>query len=49
MLEATRSALLERIRPEDVVLDVGSWADPFERADWVIDMYPYETRGLYAA
>ena len=48
MREQTRTQLLERIGPGDVVLDVGSWADPFERADWVIDMFPYETRGLYA-
>jgi hypothetical protein len=33
--------------PEDVVLDVGGWADPFDRADWVIDLMPYDTRGLY--
>jgi len=47
MLESTRAKLLERLQPGDVVLDVGSWADPFERADWVIDLFPYETRGLY--
>ena len=29
------------------MLDIGGWADPFERADWVIDLMPYETRGLY--
>lgn len=34
--------------PEDlVVLDVGGWAAPLARADWVIDLLPYETRGLY--
>jgi hypothetical protein len=30
-----------------VVLDVGGWAKPLARADWVIDLLPYETRGLY--
>lgn len=30
-----------------VVLDVGGWADPLGRADWVIDVMPYATRGLY--
>lgn len=30
-----------------VVLDVGGWAAPLWRADWVIDLLPYETRGLY--
>ena len=29
------------------VLDVGGWAHPWWRADWVIDLMPYETRGLY--
>lgn len=47
MLAASRSALLERVAAEDLVLDVGGWAKPLPRADWVIDLMPYETRGLY--
>jgi SAM-dependent methyltransferase len=47
MLEVSRRRLLERLRDDEVVLDVGGWADPFPRADWVIDLMPYETRGLY--
>jgi SAM-dependent methyltransferase len=36
--------------PDDLlVLDVGGWAAPLARADWVIDLLPYETRGLYGA
>lgn len=36
--------------PEDqLVLDVGGWAAPLRRADWVLDLLPYETRGLYGA
>jgi hypothetical protein len=27
------------------VLDVGGWAAPLNRADWVIDLMPYATRG----
>jgi len=27
------------------VLDVGGWAAPLNRADWVIDQMPFETRG----
>jgi SAM-dependent methyltransferase len=30
------------------VLDVGGWAAPVNRADWVIDLMPYETRGALA-
>lgn len=29
------------------MLDVGGWGRPFTRADRVIDLMPYETRGLY--
>ena len=42
-----REELLRRLPDEAVVLDVGGWAAPLERADWVIDLMPYETRGLY--
>jgi hypothetical protein len=48
MLAASRERIAERLSPGDVVLDIGGWADPFERADWVIDLFPYETRGFYA-
>ena len=36
---------MQRIGPEDLVLDVGAGARPFARADWVIDLMPYEARG----
>jgi FkbM family methyltransferase len=39
---------LDRLRPEDLVLDVGGWACPFNRANWVMDAEPYKTRGSYA-
>jgi hypothetical protein len=48
VLEASRRRIEERLTDGQVVLDVGGWADPFERADWVIDVFPYDTRGLYA-
>ncbi|MGI8632309.1 MAG: class I SAM-dependent methyltransferase [Solirubrobacterales bacterium] len=44
------AASLQRIEalPDDArVLDVGGWARPLARADAVIDLLPYETRGLY--
>jgi hypothetical protein len=47
MLAATRQRVLDSLAPDAVVLDVGGWADPFGRADWVIDLMPYESRGLY--
>jgi hypothetical protein len=36
-----------RIPDAGLVLDVGGWAKPLPRADWVIDLLPYDTRGLY--
>ena len=36
--------------PDDaLVLDVGGWAKPLPRADWVVDLEPYSTRGLYGS
>jgi Methyltransferase domain len=32
---------------DGLLLDVGGWAKPLARADWVIDLMPYATRGLY--
>jgi hypothetical protein len=47
MLEASERSIMARLGADDLVLDVGGWAKPFPRADWVIDLMPYETRGLY--
>ena len=38
--------ILTLVENQDLVLDVGGWAQPFPRADYVIDIMPYETRGL---
>jgi ubiquinone/menaquinone biosynthesis C-methylase UbiE len=40
-------AAIERLPEEGLLLDVGGWAAPLARADWVIDLMPYATRGLY--
>ncbi|WP_205698112.1 class I SAM-dependent methyltransferase [Conexibacter sp. SYSU D00693] len=47
MLARNRDRLLRELPDDAVVLDVGGWAEPFGRADWVLDLMPYETRGLY--
>jgi hypothetical protein len=49
MFEANVSKVLEQIKPGDVVLDIGGWARPFNRANWVIDAEQYETRGYYGS
>jgi hypothetical protein len=45
MLESSVKRILGRLSPTDVVLDIGGWGRPFRRADWVMDLMPYETRG----
>jgi hypothetical protein len=47
MLQASVERILARLGPDDLVLDVGAWGRPFTRADWVLDLMPYATRGLY--
>jgi Methyltransferase domain len=47
MLSASRERIESMLSDSDLVLDVGGWAKPLARADWVIDLMPYETRGLY--
>jgi len=38
--------VLSKIKPTDKVLDIGGWAKPFNRANYVLDYMPYQTRGL---
>jgi hypothetical protein len=47
MFPANADAILRRLRPSDTVLDIGGWVQPFTRANYVIDLMPYETRGVY--
>ena len=47
MFELNAQKLLAELKPSDVVLDVGGWACPFNRADWILDCEPYDTRGFY--
>lgn len=47
MFEANIERAMSMIGPTDKVLDIGGWARPFNRANWVLDAEPYETRGNY--
>ncbi len=47
MQDAARDRMLAELSDDALVLDVGGWAKPFARADWVADLLPYATRGLY--
>lgn len=48
MLPAATERILRDIPDDALVLDVGGWAAPFNRADWQLDLMPYETRGAAA-
>lgn len=39
------AAALDRIAETDLVVDVGGWWKPLNRADHVVDILPYDTRG----
>jgi hypothetical protein len=45
MLEINVDVILKHLEPNASVLDVGGWYVPFNRADSVVDLMPYETRG----
>jgi hypothetical protein len=47
VLASNAARLLAELSPEALVLDVGAWASPFNRAQWVLDAEPFETRGYY--
>ncbi len=36
--------VLSKIKPKDKVLDIGGWAEVFNRANYVLDFQPFETR-----
>ncbi|HVB81619.1 MAG TPA: methyltransferase domain-containing protein [Candidatus Binataceae bacterium] len=48
MLEENVDEILRRLDDKALVLDIGGWARPFNRANYVIDAEPYETRGFYS-
>jgi len=47
MLKKNVDIILKQIGPNDKVLDIGGWIAPFNRANYVIDIMPHETRGIF--
>ena len=47
MFAASLQHLLTTLPDDAVVLDIGGWGKPLTRADWVLDLMPYESRGFY--
>jgi hypothetical protein len=45
VLPAATERILSTLPDDALVLDVGGWAAPFNRANWMLDIMPYETRG----
>jgi hypothetical protein len=45
MLAMNAQKIEQMLGPNDKVLDVGAWHVPYWRADHVVDMLPYESRG----
>ena len=45
MLDSSLARLSRDVPDSATVLDVGGWARPLRRADWVLDLMPYDTRG----
>jgi hypothetical protein len=45
LYEPNEARVLALIGPGDAVLDVGGWACCFNRANYVMDDAPYESRG----
>jgi Methionine biosynthesis protein MetW len=47
LYDSNASEILDLVESTDIVLDIGGWACPFNRANYVMDAEPYETRGFY--
>jgi len=45
VLEASAQRIVKLLPDEALLLDVGGAARPFPRADWILDLEPYEARG----
>ncbi len=49
MLKKNAIKILKMLKKKDFVLDIGGWACPFNRANFVVDIQPYETRGFFGS
>jgi Methionine biosynthesis protein MetW len=47
MLHTNSDRIMALLKPDDCVLDIGGWAHPFNRANFIMDAEPYQTRGYY--
>jgi hypothetical protein len=47
MLPGNSETIMSMLGPDDLVLDIGAWGYPFNRANWAMDCEPYDSRGYY--
>jgi hypothetical protein len=47
MLAKNADVIVSNLLETDVVLDIGGWGHPFNRANWIMDIGSYDTRGAY--
>ena len=49
MLKENEIKILKELKNEDLVLDIGGWDRPFNRANYILDIHPFETRGFHGS
>lgn len=49
MLKNNEEIILRTLNPQDKVLDIGGWDKPFNRANFVLDIHPFRTRGFHGS
>jgi hypothetical protein len=47
MLRANVERVTAMLSDSDIVVDIGGWAQPFNRATHIVDIMPYATRGVF--
>jgi hypothetical protein len=47
MLKKNEKKVLNGLEPKDLVLDICGWDKPFNRANYILDIHQFETRGFH--
>lgn len=47
MIKENEEKILKDLKDTDNVLDIGGWDKPFNRANYVLDIHPFKTRGFH--
>jgi len=47
MLQSNEKRILRLLKEDSVVLDIGGWDKPFNRANYVLDLHQFNTRGFH--